>query len=187
MNNPMKFEHPERLKELDIVNTLKKASISSEDVVCDYGAGTGIFTIQAAKMTKNKVLALDMNSQMLQIISKKVAEAGLGNVETKEVKPDSINCDDNSVDLFLLVTVLHEIKEVPKFIEEVKRVLKSDGRVMLIDFHKKETPMGPPVSERMSQYQAARHFLREDIVLDYQCELGNNLYMLLLKNQVPVT
>lgn len=176
-----KLENPQRIKEIDIVNSLKIANIKETDVVCDYGAGTGIVAIEAGKLTRSKVYAMDMKSEMIDIINSKITENKLDNVETVKVKADEIPLEDHSVDLFVMVTVLHEISEIPKFVQKIKNVLKSEGRVLIIDFYKKDTPMGPPASHRISAYQAARHFFREEINIESQCELGENMYLLVLK------
>ncbi|WP_461205275.1 class I SAM-dependent methyltransferase [Clostridium sp. DL1XJH146] len=177
-----KFENAERVRELDIQNTLNKALITSNDLVCDYGAGTGIFTVEAAKITENKVLAMDISIEMLEIINEKATKESLTNVETIKVEKDSIECEDSAVDLFMLVTVLHEIKDIPKFIIEIKRILKEKGRVMVVDFKKKDTPMGPPASHRLSSDEATGYFLKENILLSKEYDLGDNFYMLILEN-----
>ena len=179
--NPMKFENEKRLKELDIINSLKKAGINEKDTICDYGAGTGVFTLEASKLTKGMIYALDMDPSMLSIIEEKAKD--IHNIKTIQVEEDKIKLESNSIDLFIIVTVIHEIKEVPEFIKEVRRVLKPFGRVLVIDFHKKDTPMGPPADHRMSEYQAARHFFREDIVMKKQWNLGENLYLLLMEKE----
>ncbi|MCF8020632.1 MAG: methyltransferase domain-containing protein [Vallitaleaceae bacterium] len=179
--NPMKFENEIRLKELDIINSLKKAGINENDTICDYGAGTGVFTLEASKLTKGMVYALDIDPSMLNIIKEKAKD--VHNIQTIQVEEDKINLESKSIDLFIIVTVIHEIKEVPEFIKEVRRVLKPFGRVLVIDFHKKDTPMGPPADHRMSEYQTARHFFREDIVMKKQCNLGENLYLLLMEKE----
>ena len=181
-SNPMKFEHESRVRELDMVNSLKKLGLDQDQVVCDYGAGTGIFTVEAARLTRGKVYALDMDPAMIALVEEKVKVHGLSNVRTVTVKADQLPLEAASVDLLLLATVLHEIEDVPTFVEGIKRVLKPKGKVMVIDFYKKETPMGPPVEARISAYQAARHFFREGINLDHQYALGDNLYLLAMSH-----
>nr|MDA3845371.1 class I SAM-dependent methyltransferase [Vallitaleaceae bacterium] len=180
--NPMKFENPIRITELDPINTLKKIGIKSTDVVCDYGAGTGVFTIPAASLTKNKVYAVDIDENMLSIVKRKIADQNIENIIPIKVEDYDTGIETETVDLYLHVTVLHEMEDIEQFMIEVRRILKKDGHVMVIEFHKKETSYGPPVGERMSGYQAARHFLHANILYDSQYELGENYYMLLLNN-----
>ncbi len=179
-SNPMKFEHPKRLEELDIKGSLERLGLEPHHTVCDYGAGTGIVTAEVANITNGQVYALDMDPKMIELITTKKQNSDLDNIIPMRVKADEVPLEDQSVDRFLLVTVLHEIDEVPEFINEIHRVLKPGGKVMVIDFYKKESQMGPPASHRMSVYQASRHFFREGINLDEQYELSDNLYLLVL-------
>lgn len=177
-----KLERVERIQALDIIGSLIRAHLSAEDIVCDYGAGTGVFTVEAAKMTESTVYALDIDKEMIQVINDKAKREGLNNIITSQVEADCINLPETSVDLFILVTVLHEILDVPSFIKTVKRVLKPKGRVLLIDFKKVESDFGPSFDDRISAYQAARHFLREGIELELQYDLSDDLYQLVMVN-----
>lgn len=179
-SNPMKFEHPKRLEELDIKGSLERLGLEPHHTVCDYGAGTGIVSAQVAGITSGQVFALDMDPKMIELITRKKLSGDLMNVIPMKVNADEVPLEDESIDRFLLVTVLHEIAEVPEFINEIHRVLKPSGKVMVIDFYKKESPMGPPESHRISAYQASRHFFREGININEQYELSDNLYLLVL-------
>jgi len=66
-NKQMKFENPVRIKELKPIETLIRIGLKENHVVCDIGAGSGIFTIPASMITKNKVYALEINDAMLSI------------------------------------------------------------------------------------------------------------------------
>lgn len=180
-DNPMKFENPIRLEELDVETSLKRTGVKPGDTVCDYGAGTGIFAVAAASMTEAPIYALDMDQKMLDIIDQKKRDLNLSNIRTKKVEPDCLPLEEGSVDHLLLVTVLHEILDVPSFVERAVKVLKPDGKIMIIDFLKKEDNFGPPIQERVSAYQAARFFHREGIEMERQYDLGENLYLLILK------
>ncbi len=63
-----KLENPERLAELSPKETLMKIGLGEQDVICDIGSGSGIFTIPAAQITANTVFALDINNEFLDII-----------------------------------------------------------------------------------------------------------------------
>lgn len=179
-NNPMKFERQERLRELDIDGSLKRLGLEAHHHVCDYGAGTGIVSAKVTNHTGGQVYALDMDPKMIDLITQKKEQGGIKNLFPMKVEKDQVPLEDQSLDHFLLVTVLHEINEVPEFVQEVHRVLKPGGKVMVIDFYKKETKMGPPMDHRMSAYQASRHFFREGIHLEEQYELSDNFYLLVL-------
>lgn len=125
----LKFENPARLDELKPFETLQKIRLEEGYFVCDIGAGTGIFTLPAARITKNKVYALDINEEMLAIIRGKIETESISNVELMKVKDDHLLLHDNVIDIALMVTVLHEIEDKTSFLKEVKRILKKGGKI----------------------------------------------------------
>ncbi len=171
-----KLENPVRLAELAPLETLKRIGLGNEQVVCDIGAGSGVFTIPAANITTNKVFALDINEEMLSIIAEKASKERLENITCIKVKDNRFSIENDSIDLALLVTVLHEIPNKEDFLAEVKRILNINGKVALIEFHKNETPMGPPLSHRISQEETNGIFQSLGFMQYDAFDLGANFY-----------
>lgn len=177
-----KLENPARLAELNPVEALKKIGIGKQDIVCDIGAGSGIFTIPAAKMTKNTVFALELNVGFLKIINEKAKAQKLLNIVTKQVTGDYYDIHSDSVDVVILVTVLHEIENKEVLFTEIKRIMKPQAKLAIIEFHKQQTPMGPPAVLRLSKEEVSQ--LCSDFGLsrtgDY--DLGENMYCIQFSN-----
>ena len=144
-----KLESPERLAELSPKETLTKIGLGEHDVVCDIGAGTGIFTISAAQITNNTVFALDINDELLEIIQEKAKNLQLPNIKTMKVTGNRYDIEAGSVDFIILVTVLHEIENKDALLTEVKRIMKSTAKLAIIELHKKPTPVGHPAPPRL--------------------------------------
>ena len=177
MNNKrMKFENPIRLEELKPEATLKRIGLQEDHVLCDIGAGSGIFTIPAARITKNKVYALEINEEMLSVIGEKAKSEGITNIELIKVKGDHFDLIDHSIDVVLLVTILHEIQNTTVFLEKVKTILKDNGKIVVIEFHKRETPMGPPIGHRMGKDDMIDGFKKIDFIISEEFNLGENFY-----------
>ena len=70
------LENPARKEELSPEKLLSLIPIKETDTVLDFGAGTGYFTIPAAKAVKGKVYALDLDAEMLEFIKAKALEEG---------------------------------------------------------------------------------------------------------------
>lgn len=184
MNNKlMKFENPVRLEELQPVKTLEKIGLRDNDVLCDIGAGTGIFAIPAAKMTKNKVCALEINEDMLDIMTEKARAENIGNLHLLKTEDEHLILEDNTADIVLLVTVLHEIQNKAIFINEIKRILKRQGKLAVIEFHKRQTPMGPPEAHRLGQHEVSAMFSAQGFKTAQDFVLGHNFYCLVLELQ----
>jgi ubiquinone/menaquinone biosynthesis C-methylase UbiE len=173
-----KFENPARLQELRPEETLKRIGLQENDVLCDIGAGSGVFTIPAAKMTRNTVLALEIEEELLVLIAEKAQSEGLRNVELLKVSDNHLPVIDNSVDIVLLVTVLHEIAAPAVFLEEVKRLLRNGGKLALIEFHKRQTPLGPSLAQRLGREEAKKLLGQTGFMVREEFDLGDNFYCL---------
>ncbi len=100
----------------------------------DYGCGTGDFSIPAAKIvtTAGKVYALDYFQRQLEIVVERSKKLGLSNIETILSKK-ATGLPDESIDVIWMCDVLHEIKERHAVLEELHRVLKSEGLLAIHD------------------------------------------------------
>ncbi len=100
----------------------------------DYGCGTGDFSIPAARIvsTTGKVYALDYFPRQLEIVEEQSRREGLNNIET--ILSDSgTGLPDECIDVIWMCDVLHEIKERRAVLEELHRVLKSEGVLAIHD------------------------------------------------------
>lgn len=176
-----KLENPARLAELNPEDTLRRIGLKEGDVLCDIGAGSGIFTIPAAHITHGTVYAIELRADMLDVIAEKVRSAGLGNVMPVLSDGASYAVADGAADIALAVTVLHEIADKAAFLQEVKRLLKPGGRMAVIEFHQRETPMGPPVARRLSQEDVGAVFTDAGFAAQDAFDLGDNFYCIVFE------
>ena len=175
-----KLENPARIAELSPQNTLKRIGLEPGMTFADIGAGTGIFAIPAAKMTTEKVFALEISEEMIQILSQRKEAAGLDNLDVRKVE-ESLPLDDKSCDLILMVTVFHELDDKEGMLKEIRRALKANGLLTIIEFHGYETPMGPPVSHRIAKEAVQEHADANGFHLVESFDLGDNFYCQLYK------
>lgn len=175
-----KLENPRRLVELKPEITLKKIGLGESDVLCDIGAGSGVFTIPAAKITNNSVIALEISDELLEIIKEKAKSQNLSHISTIKVTDDQYDIEEETVDFVILVTVLHEIEKKDALLSEIKRILKSTGKLAIIEFHKQQTPMGPPVSHRIGKEEVVTICGGYGFNVFDEFDLGDNFYCILL-------
>jgi len=100
----------------------------------DYGCGTGSFTFPAARIVGNegKVYALDCFPRQLEIVEDKLKNEGLTNIETI-LSENKTGLPDNCVDVAWMCDVLHEVKERREVVEEMHRVLREEGLLVIYD------------------------------------------------------
>lgn len=173
------LESPEKLAEIRPKETLNKIGLGEHDVVCDIGAGTGIFTIPAAQITKNLVYALEIKDEFLEIIKEKAGNRNLPNIKTMKVTGNSFDIEEGSVDFIILATVLHEIDNKAAFLTEVKRIMKNTAKLSIIELHK-NTLIGPPNAPRLDPDEVAALCRGAGFTLIKEFNLGSNYYCVVL-------
>lgn len=118
-----------------ILEKWERASlVQAGQTLLDYGCGPGSFTIPAARIvgTRGKVYALDCFPRQLEIVAEKSRKEGLTNIET--ILSDSeTGLPDESVDVIWMCDVIHEITERREVLEEMYRVLKWGGALVIYD------------------------------------------------------
>jgi len=124
---------------------------SSGETWAEIGAGTGYFVIPLSSRVE-KVLALDLSEQMLELLNNNLRKAGIVNVESFLSGESSLPLEDESADVVLLAYVLHEVDEPERFLGEVARVTRSGGRLCIVDYTKSGI-FGPPKQYRLTPSQ----------------------------------
>lgn len=118
---------------------LEHAQASSADRLLDVATGTG-FTAMAFAPLVSEVVGVDVSEGMLAKARLQVQEAGLSNVRFEHGAAESLPFPDASFDLVTCRVAPHHFLSVPKFLAEVRRVLKPGGRFLLADTSVPDTP-----------------------------------------------
>ena len=171
-----KLENPARVAELAPEATLRRIGLGPDDAVCDVGAGSGLFSLAAARLTRGAVFALDTDAEILGTLARRAAAEGLSQLRTVPVSGVAYPLPDGACDLALLVTVLHEISERDALAAELGRLLRPSGRVCLIEFRAESTPMGPPPERRVGAEAARALFARHGFAPEREFLLGSSFY-----------
>jgi ubiquinone/menaquinone biosynthesis C-methylase UbiE len=112
--------------------------------VADIGAGSGYYTELVSHQVgaTGRVLAVDIQSEMIQLIEKRVREHGLLNVTPVLGEANDPKLAAASIDLELLVDVYHEFAHPQEMLRHLRAALRPDGRMVLLEF-RKEDPAVP--------------------------------------------
>ena len=129
------FETSGRDERLHINGVMDALSITPGKTVADIGAGSGWFTVRAAKRVtaSGMVYAVDINPQAIEYIDKRVQKAKLNNVKTILNKPDDPGLPPNSIDSVLLLKTYHEVADPVVLLRNLRSSLKPGARVGIID------------------------------------------------------
>jgi arsenite methyltransferase len=147
------LEDPQRdayQKPHEVVHAL---NLKPGEVIGDIGAGSGYFTFHLARHVgeKGRVYAVDVSSDMILHVNRRIRELKTSNVVSILADPDDPLLSDQSVNRFFVCNVWHHIENQTKYLSQMKKMLKPGGEVIMIDFHKKETPVGPPHKMRIAR------------------------------------
>lgn len=123
------------------------------EIIADIGAGSGYFTFHLARHVgdKGKVYAVDVSPEMVLHVNRRIREQNVNNVVTVLADPDDPLLSDRSVNRFFICDVWHHIENRTKYLSLIKKMLKAGGEVVMIDFHKKELPFGPPLQMKIAR------------------------------------
>lgn len=128
----------ERLSRPQEENTnlaIEKMNLKPSYVVADLGAGTGYYTFKIApKVPDGKVYAVEVQDEMIRHLNNRKKE--LNNINAEVVKGNNMspNLPDNSIDLLIMVDVYHELENPAEMLQAIKKSLKKDGKILLIEY-----------------------------------------------------
>lgn len=150
---PEIFERPERAEWQKPDEVVKRVGVKPGQVVADIGAGSGYFSRRFARVVgpAGYVFACDIDENMLRYIQNRCREEDIRNIVTVLAAPWSPMLPPNSVDVIFLCDTNHHIEQRVDYYRRLKSVLKPGGRIVIVDFFKRELPVGPPPSHKLAR------------------------------------
>lgn len=129
------LERPNREAEEQPSKIISVLNLKPNDVVADIGAGTGYMSFRIAPLlTAGKVIAIDIQPEMLDIIEFFKKEKNISNVEPVLATLTNPNLPPASIDLALMVDAYHELEYPQEVMQGIVKALKPSGRVVLVEY-----------------------------------------------------
>lgn len=151
------LERSEREQEEETSTLLKNMSLKSKDVVADIGAGSGYHVFKIApKVSEGKVYAVDIQQEMLNAMEKKKNRLNQTNIELIKGTEKSTKLPENAVDKVLMVDVYHEFEFPVEMMASIKRGLKPNGKIYLIEYRAEDPQVPIKRLHKMSEAQAVK-------------------------------
>lgn len=137
---------------------LTALAIEPGEVIADIGAGSGYFTFRLAHRVgdKGRVYAVDISPDMIRHLNRRIRELKAMNVTAILADADDPLLADASIDRFFFSDSWHHIENQSKYLSLIKKMLKPGGEIIMIDFHKKELPVGPPMQMKIAREDLIR-------------------------------
>src|ERR1700693_1997420 len=129
------FDSPGREDRLQINRVMDILEIRSGKTVADIGAGSGWFTVRAARRVTDSgvVYAVDINPEAVRYIDKRARKEGLHNVKTILSKSDDPQLPANTIDSVLLLKTYHEVDKPVALLRNLRASLRPGAKVGIID------------------------------------------------------
>ena len=155
---------------------IKALDLKAGEVIADVGSGSGYFTLRLAAHVgdSGRVYGVDIDPDMVRHLNRRVRDAGLHNVHALLADPDDPLLPE-AVDRFLIVDTWHHIEAQEKYLALMRTLLKPGGQVIMIDFQKRELPLGPPLAMKIAREDLIQQMetngfrlVKENTFLSYQ-------------------
>jgi len=129
------------------------------ETACDIGSGPGYFTLRLARAVgpSGFVYAIDVEARMLQALRERLERAHVRNVAPVLALSEDPLLPHGACDVVLVVNTYHFFPDRGGYLKRLRQSLKPHGRVVNIDYHRRPTPIGPPLDHRV----ARETFLKE--------------------------
>ena len=152
------LDRPEREKEEEPKKVIEALDLKPEMVIADIGAGSGYYSFRMAEKVgpKGKVLAVDIQKEMLDIIRQRMKKEKVTNIEPILGTESDPKLPVNSVDLILLVDVYHEFAFPFEMTEAMVKALKPGGHMVFVEFRKEDKKVPILEVHKMSQAQVLK-------------------------------
>ena len=151
------LERPERERQERTDLLIAGLTLSEDFVVADIGAGTGYFTFPVAqRVPRGKVFSVDIQPEMLALITERKVLENVGNVETILGEADDPKLPRNEIDLAFIVDAYHEFSFPREMGERLRESLKPGGQLVLVEYRAEDPRVPIKELHKMSEAQVKK-------------------------------
>jgi len=166
------LERQEREREERTDLLLAALLIKPGMVVADIGAGTGYLSrrMAPAVMPSGRIIAVDVQPEMVRILENSIKSARLKNIEARLSAVDDVKLDTNSIDMAVMVDVYHELAYPYEVMTSVMKALKPGGRMVFVEYKAEDPKVPIKPLHKMSEAQIRKE--ASVFALDWERTVG---------------
>lgn len=136
---------------------IEALELHSGSIIADIGAGSGYYTFRIAPtIPAGKVIAVDIQPEMLEFLGRREAELGLTNVEPHLGAVDDVLLPENSIDAALFVDAYHEFSHPYEMMTSIFKALRPGGRVYLLEYRAEDESVPIKPLHKMTEVQSIK-------------------------------
>ncbi len=161
----IRLERPEREVAEFPTRVVEALDLLPDEVVADIGAGTGYFTFRISPhVPDGRVLAVDIQSEMLDQIRARMAADSVSNVHPILGTVENPNLPPDSVDVALIVASYHQFSHPHEMMQNIVAALKPGGRLVLVEYRGEDSTIPVDPLLRMTEAQARKEMAEHGLV-----------------------
>lgn len=151
------LERVARGEEENPARAVELLKLKPDDIVADIGAGSGYYTFLLAQaVPEGKVIAVDIQPEMLQFIDARRRDRQIENIETHQGRIDHVDLPRESLDAALIVDAYHEFSHPWEMMSSITRALRHRGRVYLFEYRAEDPEVPIKALHKMTEAQAIK-------------------------------
>jgi ubiquinone/menaquinone biosynthesis C-methylase UbiE len=189
-----KHKHPKGAgkSSFELINTKILADILPVEpgsVVLDLACGRGLYSMFLSGIIGDQglVYAVDFWQEGIGLLDQEIEARDITNIKTLILDvTQEIDIDDDSVDVCLVATVLHDFEEINKagvVLKQIHRILKPGGCLAVVEFKKIEGPPGPPMEIRLSEGEVEKMVARYGFKRENTADMGQYNYLVTFRSR----
>lgn len=167
---------------IDAIDIISRLDLDGNEVFMDAGCGDGHVAMEAHDIMDDEatIYALDIYEPSIVDLKKDLKENGITNViPVQSDIAGSIVLEDDTVDICLLINVFHGFiarKNSDEAISELKRIIKPDGKIAVMDYKNRDTGYGPPFKFKIDPNDLEKMFIKHGLkMVKLDNEVGEDL------------
>jgi len=163
------LERPTREQEEKLSQLIESLGLKPGMTVVDLGAGSGRITFMMAPKVApdGKILAVDVQEEMLAVIQKKIDNTGVQNVVPVKGKVATTGLKENSVDLIVMVDVYHELEFPHEMLADFKKILAPGGRIAWVEYRKEDPRVPIKLVHKMTEKQVKKEASQKEFGFEF--------------------
>jgi ubiquinone/menaquinone biosynthesis C-methylase UbiE len=170
---------------IDPLFIIAQMEIIPGNIIADFGCGAGYFSIPLSQSVgkDGKIYAFDVLPQALESVESRAKLAGISNIITKRVNLENkkgSGLENESVDWVIIKDMLFQNHKKELILEEARRILKPEGKVLVIEWDEQNLAIGPEKKLRISAKELAKMIEKQKFSMEKVIKAGNFHYALVV-------
>jgi ubiquinone/menaquinone biosynthesis C-methylase UbiE len=178
------FDRSSRPREENTQLAIDSIQLPANATIADIGAGTGYYTFKLApKVPTGKVYAVELQDELIAELNKRKKSLNVNNMEVIKGTVTSPNLPENAIDLAIMVDVYHELEFPVEVLSSIRKSLKKDGRLLLIEYKGEDPAVAIKPLHKTTVAQLKKELAANGFQLSYNGQFMPIQHFLLFKKK----